>query len=444
MSRGWFEEAQRFSINGVFFLLIGLVTGEPLMVLLAAPWYLLRTLTDLHSVIVWMEMGQATPPPDVRGMAGRVASVWVAQRRQSGATLSKSEQRTARIEGALHALPDAIVDLDHQQRISWCNGTALGLLGIHLGRDNGQAIDNLIRHPDFIDLLHSDRYADTVSIASPSQPDRQLSIRLLRYGSDKTVLLARDETNAIRLTKVRQDFIANVSHELKNPLAVLSGYTEIMEDGFDELAPRWHRPVNVMSEQVSRMTQLVEDLLLLSRTESIDRPARNDPILIAELIPRIIEEANVSSANSHDIRVDISTDGILVGDHTELRAAFTNLVSNAIRHTPTGGRIDVRWHGDSQYLCFDVQDQGRGIDTIDIPRLTERFFRADAGRSREQGGTGLGLAIVKHVLQHYDATLEITSNLGAGSRFRCVFPRIALDSIQATAQARSPSESDVA
>jgi len=316
-----------------------------------------------------------------------------------------------------------IVEVDAEHRIVWSNASAEPLLGVRLETDTGQPIDNLVRHPQFIEYLRDGQSSDTLTIPSPADPDRLVTVRVMPYGETQSVVLARDDTERTRLERMREDFISNVSHELKTPLTVLGGYVETMEDAGQDLPERWQRPTKAMSEQVVRMSRLVEDLLLLARLESTERPSEEHPVDVPALLEGLMEEARIlSGAANHELTLEATPGLWLHANPAELRAAFSNLVANAIHYTPASGRISVRWHTDGRTAFFEVEDSGEGIDKQHLGRLTERFYRADPGRARAHGGTGLGLAIVKHALQHYDAVLEIQSTIGAGSEFRCRFP----------------------
>lgn len=424
LRRAWVEELQHFVVIVTVTFIAGLILDAPLLGIIGGLCvYLARLLVGLREMAQWASNHSEDLPPDVPGVAGLLASTFVRQTRSNSELHESLLLRIDRLRTAIHALPDAIVDLDEELHIAWCNEQATRLLGVRPVDDQGRPIDNLVRHPDFIAILRAGEPDKEISIPSPSRPNLSLRIKLLPYGDGQSVLLARDETESVRLEQMRQDFISNVSHELKTPLTVLRGYLETMEDDAGDLPEAWQRPTRAMSDQTNRMTQLVEDLLLLSRIESVDRPAQESVVDVPTLLAEILEEARiVSGARTHRLRADIEPGVGLVGSSTEIRAAFVNLVVNAVQHTPADGDIWIRWTQTESEAHFSVRDSGEGIEEHHIGRLTERFYRADAGRSRDQGGTGLGLAIVKHVLQHYDATLHIASTVGDGSTFRCVFP----------------------
>lgn len=247
-----------------------------------------------------------------------------------------------------------------------------------------------------------------------------ISLQLVPYGFNQKLLISRDITRFEKLETMRRDFIANVSHELRTPLTVISGFLDTLTH--EETTPDFDkRALTLMSEQALRMQSLVEDLLVLSRLENDQRKINETNVNITNLLNEMLRDAQSLSTEKHQIELNIATQSQLLGNETELRSAFSNLISNAVRYTPEGGKIHIHWQEENGKGIFYVQDSGIGIEAQHIPRLTERFYRVDTSRSRETGGTGLGLAIVKHVLNRHEAHLEITSEIGKGSRFTITF-----------------------
>jgi len=317
------------------------------------------------------------------------------------------------------ALRDAGIILNRRNEIKWFNSAATRLLGLEASRDTGQRIDNLIRHPDFIACLSGvdDR---EILIPSPRDTASRLAVQLIPYSRHQRLAIFRDVTREFRLESTRRDFVANASHELRSPLTVLSGYLDaIVED--DGIPATWQGPLEEMRRQAGRMTSIISDLLELSRLESTESEAPRNLVDVSGSLRAIHAEfAEVVPGLSVTLEAD---DGIaLLGDETQLHSVFYNLISNAVRFTPEHGRIEISWRPSPGGASFSVKDTGVGIPEELIPRVTERFFRVDPGRSRASGGTGLGLAIVKHVLHKHGATLSIESDLGQGSTFRCQFP----------------------
>jgi two-component system phosphate regulon sensor histidine kinase PhoR len=323
----------------------------------------------------------------------------------------------ARMRRAVQALPDGVVILDSANRIEWFNRTAEAQLQLDPATDLGQNIANLVREPEFIDYLNSSE--DAVRIARG--PALALSLQLIPFGQSQKMLLSRDVTQAERVDVMRRDFVANVSHELRTPLTVLVGFLEtVRELKLD--AQRQRDYLGMMQDQATRMQRIIEDLLTLSALDSAPPAGADQRIAIAPLLQRLRADAEALSNGKHSIRMHLESDHDLLGVQAELASAFGNLVSNAIRYTPAGGTVTLAWREGPEGARFSVEDTGIGIDAEHIPRLTERFYRVDRSRSRETGGTGLGLAIAKHALARHDATLEIESQPGKGSRFSARFP----------------------
>ncbi|GAB2723591.1 phosphate regulon sensor histidine kinase PhoR [Halomonas garicola] len=295
-------------------------------------------------------------------------------------------------------------------------GLALGLgavLGTHLYR-LGTLYRWLARCPDKPPPRAPGLWGDVFArLARPSPLD----------AAGERLPVAGDAARLNRLEQMRRDFVANVSHELRTPLTVLAGYLETYGDLAEALPPRLGRGIEQMQAQTARMQNLVNDLLLLSRLE-IDQGGEDHAWLCpAKLLERIAGETRALSADRQTIAVEGAAPGLtLLGSEEELQSAISNLAFNAVRYTPAGSRIVLRWRREAGGGVIEVEDDGDGVDPAHIPRLTERFYRVDKSRSTQSGGTGLGLAIVKHVLLRHDARLEIESGPGEGALFRCAFP----------------------
>ncbi len=321
---------------------------------------------------------------------------------------------------AAAALPDAVVVVDrNSQRILWFNDAATPLLGLHAPRDFHAPVGERLQPLPIAHWLASGRHAEPLSdVHSPVSPDIQLNLRLIPYSDALWLLVARDVTQLMRLEQMRRDFVANVSHELRTPLTVVHGYLEML-DPADQ--PEWEPALAEMRRQSQRMTQLVEDLLTLSRLEASDA-LTEESVPMTAMLTSLRREAEALSQQRHTITVDDHAHVDLWGSQKELHSAFSNLVSNAVRYTPAGGSIAIRYApGANGGALLSVQDSGYGIPAAHLPRLTERFYRVSTSRSRESGGTGLGLAIVKHILNLHQARLEIESEVGQGTRFTCHF-----------------------
>jgi two-component system phosphate regulon sensor histidine kinase PhoR len=327
-----------------------------------------------------------------------------------------------RFRAAGRALPDGVVILDHEHHMEWCNPTAERHFGIDARRDLGQPVTNFVRHPDFVAYMDKGEFGEPVTLRLP-RSDAVLQLRLIEFGEDRKLLSSRDITAQERLETMRRDFVANVSHELKTPVTVLAGFVETLGDAAIEMsAPQRKRYLGMMAEQAQRMQRLIEDLLTLSALESSRAPEEEQSIDVGPLVEQLAEEARALSGGRHKVVARVQDSCRLTGSAKELHSAFSNLVSNAVRYTPEGGTVTLSWALEGGRGVFGVHDTGIGVEPRHIPRLTERFYRVDQGRSRETGGTGLGLAIVKHVLTRHQASLDVQSELGKGSVFRAVFP----------------------
>lgn len=326
------------------------------------------------------------------------------------------------IELATSALPDGVAILNASNRIEWCNPLCAEHFGLNIERDIMQDITYLVRQPDFIEYLQTANFNEPLVMSPVRQTELRLSVKLIDYGDNKRLLISRDITQLERIETMRRDFVANVSHELRTPLTVVHGYVENLQDMEDLDHTQISRALFLMSEQTHRMDNLVADLLTLSRLENDHSPAAEELLNMNTMLDEIYREGQSLSNGKHAITLEVNVGKNVVGNYDEVRSAFSNLLSNAIRYTPAGGAIFMRWSERGEQLIYAVQDSGIGIAAQHIPRLTERFYRVDRSRSRETGGTGLGLAIVKHIAMRHQAKLEISSIENQGSTFAIVFP----------------------
>lgn len=336
------------------------------------------------------------------------------------AQIASREEEVATLVAAGQALTDGVVLLDENKQIIFCNTTAEVQLGLVVRSDRGQPIINLVRQPEFVDYLEAGDFSRPLILRLERNEERVLAIHVLPYSDSRRLMQVKDVTQADRLDRMRRDFVANVSHELRTPLTVLSGFLETLQE-FDVDREERARYLAMMTEQSARMLSIVQDLLTLSSIESAP-PPDDEPVDMVSLLDKLRRDAEALSAGRHQIVVETDGQGDLRGSEPELVSAFGNLVANAVRYTPPGGTVRLSWQATPQGAEFAVEDSGIGIDPKHIPRLTERFYRVDRGRSRDAGGTGLGLAIVKHSLSRHQAQLEIKSTPGVGSRFAAKFP----------------------
>ncbi|NWG39030.1 MAG: phosphate regulon sensor histidine kinase PhoR [Hydrogenophilaceae bacterium] len=420
----WRPIASLFGI-GLIALLVW-VGGSALMALgflsLALLFYLFRQFWQENRLFRWLEKNGTTPAPLDTGAWGDI--FYRLEKLQKRQNQSNSELVTAlgQFKHAAEAVPDGIAILNQQDQIEWCNPASKRYLGLDCTRDKGQFIHYLLRQTQFVNFLSERDYSRWLNCRSPVNRDLLLSLQLVPFGSEQKLLIARDITELERVDAMRRDFVANVSHELRTPLTVVGGFVETLGE-MDRLADvDLKHYFGIMHAHTKRMQRLLDDLLTLSRLESADNAITEEQIQVPDLVRELAREAESLSRNKHVVRVEIQSQSWLLGSLQELQSAFSNLVSNAVRYTPDGGQIILRWFEQEGQPVFSVIDTGEGIASEHIPRLTERFYRVDRSRSRETGGTGLGLAIVKHILTRHGARLDIQSTPGKGSTFSAIFP----------------------
>ncbi|MGL4036307.1 phosphate regulon sensor histidine kinase PhoR [Kosakonia cowanii] len=391
------------------------------------PWFLLAAVTGLliwHfwnllrlSWWLWVDKSM-TPPPGTGSWEPLLYGLHQMQMR------NKKRRRELgnlikRFRSGAESLPDAVVLTTEEGMIFWCNGLAQQLLGLRWPDDNGQNILNLLRYPEFTQYLKSQSFRKPLNLVLNN--GRHLEIRVMPYSEQQLLMVARDVTQMHQLEGARRNFFANVSHELRTPLTVLQGYLEMMQEQTLEGAPR-EKALHTMREQTSRMEGLVRQLLTLSKIEAAPTHGANEVIDVPMMLRVVEREAQTLSQQKQSFSFEIDSQLKVLGSEEQLRSAISNLVYNAVNHTPAGTHIIVRWQPVAHGAEFSVEDNGPGIAAEHIPRLTERFYRVDKARSRQTGGSGLGLAIVKHAVNHHDSRLDISSTPGKGTRFSFVLP----------------------
>lgn len=423
----WQGPALTLGLVGLVSLVAGALFGVDIGLALFAGVLLLLLLHHLANRYALMKWLQRPDPASVPNGTGRWKEVFadlyrlLKNQRQSQQNLS---ERLERFRLASAAMPDGVVILDPNDRIDWCNPMAEEHFGLDLSKDGGQQITYLVRQPDFATYLNAQNYSEPLVIKGLNSPETVLSMQLVPYGDDQKLIISRDISRWERVETMRRDFVANVSHELRTPLTVVGGFLETLSDLEGAEPAMVRRSLQLMTEQTGRMQRLVEDLLTLTRLESNLHLPGEEPFNIAPILQSLFTDGQHLSRGRHQIGIAECDPHRLKGAEDEVRSAFANLLSNAIRYTPEGGSIQIRWRVVNGEGVFSVTDTGVGVAPEHIPRLTERFYRVDRSRSRETGGTGLGLAIVKHVLSRHQARLEVVSALGKGSTFSCVFPAI--------------------
>jgi two-component system phosphate regulon sensor histidine kinase PhoR len=405
-------------------LIVGWIFGYLPWLLLAAT--VLQLAWHLHnqmrlSAWLWDEK-RLTPPSGSGNWESLFNGIYRMQQRQR----RKRKELTnliRRFRNGAESLPDAVVVFRSEGNIVWCNKLAQYLLGFRWPDDSGQPISNLIRTPDFIKYLNKQDFSEPLEMPSPLNVERMLELRIVPYTEGEHLMVVRDVTQLKQLEGMRRNFFANVSHELRTPMTVLQGYLEMTEDPDMVVGPMWSKAHGVMTEQLNRMNSLVNQLLTLSKIEAAPMHDLDEVVNVPAMLEVLEKEAtSLSGDKEHKLEFDIDKSLRVLADEDQLRSAISNLVYNAVKYTPAGATVKVRWYQTSQGACLDVSDTGDGIEPQHLHRLTERFYRVDKARSRDTGGSGLGLAIVKHALSHHDSHLEIQSKVGVGSRFSFTLP----------------------
>lgn len=404
-------------------LVIGLISGYPGWVISFALFcWALFQIRQFNKLVHWFHSrDEQAEPPETTGHWGELFDELARLQRRQASRETLLRNIISRFQDSTSALQDAIVIIDRNNNLEWWNRSANRLLGLDDIADRGKPVMNLLRDPRFVRYYKRGQYAEPITLTSPAHNDVKIQYHITRFGDADRLLVARDVSRLIRLEQTRQDFVANASHELRTPLTVIRGYLETFLD--QELPKPLIRGLASMQQQARRMENLVSDLLLLSRLEASLHISDEQPIQIHSVIQHIMEGAEqLGREKNHRFSLDLAPEYDLAGQEIELHSAFSNLVYNAVRYTPADGEIQVRWWVDEQGGHFSVKDNGPGIESIHLPRLTERFYRVDESRSSASGGTGLGLAIVKHVLARHNGQLTIKSTVGKGSTFSCHFP----------------------
>jgi two-component system, OmpR family, phosphate regulon sensor histidine kinase PhoR len=403
-------------------VLIGLLTGHvgvAVAVVLAA--LLMRQLYMLQRLLLWLRSDRADQVPDAGGAWGDVIGLIARLFRRKQYHKRRMRQLLRELRHSTAAIPDGVVMLNPAAEILWFNRSAAELLNLRSPGDVGLRIDNLVRRPEFVNYLRHGDYRSPVVVQGAGVAEQHLHFQVVPYGAGQLLLMVRDVTRQVRIEAMRKDFVANASHELRSPLTVISGYLETLAQD-ESLDPVLHGQLQEMRRQALRMTAIVHDLLELSRLEAEGGAPNEEPIDVGALMARLRSDLLARHTLQLQVQMQVDTPDRLRGEPAQLHSAFANLLDNAAKYTPAGGTVLMRWWRDEQAGYLSVTDTGIGIAPEHIPRLTERFYRVDPGRSRASGGSGLGLAIVKHVLQRHDATLQITSEEGRGSTFTCHFP----------------------
>ncbi|MDE2250013.1 MAG: phosphate regulon sensor histidine kinase PhoR [Gammaproteobacteria bacterium] len=414
--------AARVALVAAAGMALGALFGRPATMAAAALALILaRELQQLRRLQRWLRTDRLDAAPDAGGVWGDVVGMVARLHRRKQYHKRRLLRLLRELRRSTAAIPDGVVLLNPQAEILWFNRMAARLLALRARTDLGLRIDNLVRQPEFVRYLAAGTYAQPVVLRAGTSGEQYLQLHIVRYGAGQLLLLVRDVTRQEQLETMRKEFVANASHELRSPLTVIAGYLELLA-GEPALDPVLAGPLQEMRRQAVRMTGIIEDLLALSRLEADAGPVEGVDVDVAQLLEQLRRDTLARSSQPPEIRLQFDSPNQLRADAALVQSAFANLLDNAAKYTPATGAISVRWWTDSAGAHLSVQDNGIGIAAEHLPRLTERFYRVDAGRSRATGGSGLGLAIVKHVMQRHGGSLAIASVEGQGSTFTCNFP----------------------
>ncbi len=392
-----------------------------------------------YRLITWLRGSQEDAAPRDAGLWGELGYRIERSIRLRERDAARERERLTQFLSAIEASPNGVMLLDAGDQIEWCNSLAADHFGLDPQRDRRQRVTNLVRAPAFVAYLQAGRFDAAIQIPDP-RGRRTLSVLVRGYGDGLRLVLSQDITESERSDGMRRDFVANVSHEIRTPLTVLAGFIETLVNlPLTEVERK--RVLVLMTQQADRMATLVSDLLTLAKLEGSPRPHADHWVPLAPLLAQIAVDAKLLSAGRHALVFPSEVDAQIAGAPAELLSAIANLVGNAVRYTPDGGRIELRWKRATDGAGeIAVIDTGPGIAREHLPRLTERFYRVDGSRSRDTGGTGLGLSIVKHVVQRHGGELDIQSEPGRGSTFRLWFPAARVREAPAAAAAAPSAE----
>lgn len=421
----FFRETVRLLACGLVGVLAGLALQQPVAgFALGVVCYSVWQAGQLTALSRWLSGDKQEMPPEGRGSWAQIFDKLYQLEKAYQAEHEQLLSAVNYMSEGVASLSDGVIMVDEHGVIVWCNNSTEQMVGVRSPQDKGNLLVNLLRDPDFVRYFQRGVFDAGLEMQSPDNSGRLLRVEVTLFGVGNRLVFIRDVTKIRKLEQMRVDFIANVSHELRTPLTVINGYLETLRGEGEDIPPAaLQRALGQMQSQSERMLTLVNDITLLSRLESEPDSGKTGGIDVAALATMLVDDAKCSIGAERRFHLQLDRAHGLRGEETAIHSALGNLVDNACKYSNPGDEITIRWYIDQQAGIFEVVDNGVGVDATDIPRLTERFYRADKSRSAASGGTGLGLAIVKHALLRHGAHLEIQSQLGKGSVFRCVFPR---------------------
>lgn len=425
--QAWRAELKRHFLVLAAVSLAGFAIGELVLAwLLLFVSYAAFNFYQLLRLTKWLAKDHSSnksAPPESFGLWGGIFDGIYRLQKQERRASAYLENIVNKAQESSAALEMAVIMIDRRNNLDWWNQASESLLGLRYPQDRRQPVTNLIRDPRFSEYFSGNAYDEPLKLNAPGDSGRVLEFQIALFGENERLMIARDITQLHRLELMRTDFVGNVSHELGTPITVIKGYLEAIMDNMQDLDDKWQKPIRQMHQQSSRMENIVKDLLLLSSLETKTRPRPQDSFSLLQLFSEIRNDTQqIFAKKSHDFRLDCDEKLQFLGERAELYSAISNLVTNAAKYTPAEGTIMISAQNSEAGLEIVIRDNGIGIESQHLPRLTERFYRVDVSRSSETGGTGLGLAIVKHIVGRHDGELNIDSEVGKGSRFVCHFP----------------------
>ena len=420
ISGSWLAEVRRVLLVIFAGGLLGWTIGHPQLMIAVALFLLCCFwLRQMWKIRRWLSEPDEEPP-ESHGIWGVIYDRIYALQRENREARSQLQSSLDYLQDSFASMREGVVMLNETGAIEWSNASAERLLGLKYPTDRGQALLNLVRFPEFHEYFLAGDFSETLQIVVPAEQEQFLQVEITPFGEGDKLVFVRDVTSIARLERMRRDFVGNVSHELRTPLTVIMGYIDtLLSTSVGSRAPM-EKPLQQMQQQSKRMENLLKDLLWLSRIESVVAEEKLDQIDIVSLAEKLQDEMR----NSHpdrEIVLQLDTRHKVLGDYRELDSALSNLVNNAIKYSPANSPVEISWREEQGEYLLSVKDRGIGIDSLHIPRLTERFYRVDDSRAAKTGGTGLGLAIVKHVVAAHNAELRISSQFGKGSTFTIAF-----------------------
>lgn len=427
MSIRWLKsEIELLLVALLVVLLMGVITGlwgwvSTFILVPLIGWWLSQVL----QLYQWLISGASTRhPPDLFGLCHEIVNQICAIKKDNSIQQKEAEELINRFEAATAAMPDAMLIVDDDYNLEWANDVSMHVLGIDVERDRGRKVSNIVRDPRIIRYLNRGEFSHPLEFQSSRSEQNDLVMRVIPYGKGHNLFYVQDHLEVLRLQQVREDFIANASHELRTPLTAVVGYLEALSIR-ETASSTTNTGINAALQQALRMKRLVEDLLSLSRLESLPlNQSKEETIDLACLVDECVQiVAGSQMFHQQQFKNNLPRPCLCVGDSSELHSAIQNIIENAIKYSSSDASVIFDWQihknkGASLY----VRDQGEGIDEQHLARLTERFYRVDAGRSRDLGGTGLGLSIVKHVMERHGGQIYIQSKIGVGTTVELSFP----------------------